>query len=157
MKWPLLLVSIAGVAALAITGAASAKGPAGATVTGPGITTLVLTGNGEDGTSRLGRLTQAAGFFPAVFGQSPDPMLRVRPNGSLGPRFTVIWSVPGGDGVTSRIRQLVYPYAKPLPLTYMRPGQPFWDGERTYGGWFQAGASLRRVLVAAGLPARPAV
>src|SRR5207244_11839795 len=43
----------------------------------------------------LGRLTMATGFFPAAVGQSPDPMLPDRPAGSLGPRYTIVWTVPG--------------------------------------------------------------
>jgi hypothetical protein len=83
-------------------------------------------------------------------------MKRARPKGKLGPRYTVTWSVPGPND-TSRIRQALYPYAKPRPVTYMRPNQLFWDGRRTYGGWFLAEPALKRTLVAVGLPARPAV
>jgi hypothetical protein len=150
-----LLVSIAGLAVLAFAAGAQAKGPSAARITGPAIHTLTISGNGELGAgSRLGRLTEEAGFFPAVFGQTPDPMLRTRPQGSLGPRYTLIWTVPGLEGV-SRLRQSLYPYAKPLPLTYMKPGQTYWGNRHTYGGWFQAGRSLRQLLVSAGLPARP--
>jgi hypothetical protein len=49
----------------------------------------------------------------------------------------------------------VYPYAKPAPLTYMKPGQRFWNTEQAHGGWFRATAALKKVLVRAGLPARP--
>ena len=148
MKRILLVCTVA----LAVPVLALAKGPTAATVEGPGIRTLTISGNGEDGgLSRLGRLTMALGFFPAVFGQTPDPMLRSRPKGTLGPSYTIVWRVPGPNA-TSRIRQVAYPYAKPRPLAYMRPGQPFWEGDRTYGGWFRADPSLRRIL---GLPARP--
>ena len=63
-----------------------------------------------------------------------------------------VGAIGPGPNIARRIRQVAYPYAKPHPLTYMRPGQPFWEGDRTYGGWFRADLSLRRIL---GLPARP--
>jgi hypothetical protein len=53
----------------------------------------------------------------------------------------------------SRVVQLVYPYAKAGAVTYMKPGQPFWNTERAHGGWFRASARLKRMLVRAGLPA----
>jgi hypothetical protein len=149
------VVAIASVAALAFAAGAQAKGPSAARITGPAIHALTISGNGERGDgSRLARLTEEAGFFPAVFGQSPDPMLRTRPKGTLGPRYLLIWTVPGPEGV-SRLRQNLYPYAKPVPLAYMRPGQTYWGNRHTYGGWFVGSGSLRRLLVAAGLPARP--
>jgi hypothetical protein len=158
MRRSLLLVSIAAGAGLVLAIGALAKGPSAARIEGPGIRTLTVSGSGEDGgVSLLGQLTERSGFFPAVFGQTPDPMLRTRPRGNLGPRYTVTWSVPGGSSGTSRIRQALYPYAKPRPLTYMKPDQLFWDGQRTHGGWFLAGPSLKRTLAAVGLPARAAV
>ena len=142
--------------ALALPAGALAKGPSAASIEGPGVgKALPVAGKGEDGgASRLGRLTQDAGFFPAVFGQSPDPTLRVRPKGELGPRYVITYTVPGPSG-ESVIRQDVYPYAKPVPLTFMKPDQPFWDGQRTYGGWYVSTPALRQTLVAAGLPAEP--
>ena len=54
--------------------------------------------------------------------------------------------------VAPRVVQDVYPYAKPVPLTFMRSGQLFWGTHRTFGGWFRSSADLRQVLVRAGLP-----
>ena len=68
--------------------------------------------------------------------------------------YRVVYLVPGPEGVESRIVQLVYPFAKPVVLTYVRPGQIFWDGRETHGGWYHARAVLKRVLERAGLPAR---
>ena len=96
----------------------------------------------------------ASGFFPQMFGQTPTR----RSGRGLAHRrlrYKVVYAVPGPNGVQSRVVQLVYPYAKPGPLSYMRPGQVFWDGETTHGGWFRATASLKRVLVRAGVPAKP--
>jgi hypothetical protein len=36
----------------------------------------------------------------------------------------------------------------------MKPGQKFWDGRKTHGGWYRASAALKRVLMRAGLPAK---
>jgi hypothetical protein len=143
--------------ALVAVAAAQAKGPSAASVTGPGIDgTLVVRGSGEDGgSSPLGRLTEDAGFFPAVFGQQPDPMLPGRPTGDLGPRYTITYIVPGPSRPGARIRQRLYPYAAGGPVTYMSPGQRFWETERTRGGWFRGPATLKTTLVDVGLPATP--
>jgi hypothetical protein len=145
------------VSALVVASTAFAKGATQATIKGPGLKKggLVLkSDSGGDPTSgsRLGQLATAAGFFPAVFDQQPDPMLRERPKGSLGPKYTVEYVMPGPDGGTSTIRQDLYPYAKPYLLSYTKPGQPFFGSERTHGGWFQATSGLRTTL---GLPGQP--
>jgi hypothetical protein len=138
--------------------AALGKGATQATIKGPGLkkSGLVLrSDNGGDPTSgsRLGRLADAAGFFPAVFDQAPDPMLRERPKGTLGPKYTVAYVMPGPNGTTSTIRQDLYPYAKPYALSYTKPGQPFFDrGQGTHGGWFMTTSAVRTAL---GLPAQP--
>jgi hypothetical protein len=116
--------------------------------------TLAVTGNGEMPGTALGTLANASGFFAQVFGQTPDPTLRTRPKGTLGPRYKVVYLVPGPHNVSSRIVQLVYPYAKPFALTYMTSGQRVWEGQTTYGGWFLAASSLKQMLVRAGLPAK---
>lgn len=142
--------------ALALPALAAAKGPVGASISGPGLErALSIRGDGEGPGTALGNLTMASGFFAQTFGQTPDPTLRTRPAGTLGARYRVAYTVPGPNGSDSRIVQLVYPYAKPVALSYMRAGQPFFDGDRTYGGWFRASKELRRMLVRAGLPAKP--
>ena len=139
--------------ALALPVAAQAKGPSAATISGPGLDrALAVTGDGELTGTALGRLTMTGGFFAQVFGQVPNPTFAARPSGALGPRFKAVYVVPGPNGVESRLVQWIYPYAKSGPLTYMRPGQAVWEGERTRGGWFRA-AGLRRILVRMGLPA----
>jgi hypothetical protein len=145
-------------AALAASSAAFAKGATQATIKGPGLKNggLVLrSDNGGDPSSgsRLGQLATASGFFPAVFNQAPDPMLRERPKGNLGPKYTAEYIMPGPDGSTSTIRQDLYPYAKPYALSYTKPGQPFFDrGQGTHGGWFMTTSAVRTVL---GLPEQP--
>jgi hypothetical protein len=149
----LTFLALAAAAALVLAAAALAKGPDRATVSGPGLAEpLVIQGLGEPGgVSPLGRLVTAAGFFPAAFGQTPSPMLAARPAGALGPRYLITYRVPGNRGLV--IRQVVFPYAKPVPVTWMRPGQRIYD-IRTPGGWFRGTRDLKRVLVAAGLPPR---
>jgi len=58
------------------------------------------------------QLAEAAGFFPASFGE-PDMMLDRRPAGNLGPRYRVEYRVPGPDDDELRIVQDLYPYAGP--------------------------------------------
>ena len=138
-------------AALALPAAALAKGPSEGTISGAGfVKTFKVTYDGSGGTPG-GDLTQTAGFFPAAFGQSPDPMLHRKP-AVLGPRYTIVWTVPTGNGAPDRIRQLVYPYAKGGAVTYMKPGQPIFD-MTTHGGWYRD-AGLKRTLVGIGLPAK---
>src|SRR4051794_37944659 len=137
-------------AAVAVPSAASAKGPTEATISGPGFTkTIKVLGDGS-GVGPGADLTQEGGFFPAAYGQSPDPMRHRPPTGSLGPRYTIVWKVPAGEGVATRIRQDLYPYARGGAVTYMKPGQPIF-GMTTPGGW-HANPELKRTLVSLGLP-----
>jgi hypothetical protein len=140
------------VVALALPAAAVAKGPSGASIDGPGTGSgLKFSGNGESGGTQLGTLTEQAGFFPAMFGQTPDPMQKDRPKGDLGPKYTITWTVPGGKGKTDRLQQDVYPYASP-PVTYTKPGQKFFGDMESHGGWFRSEEGLKQTLVSAGLP-----
>ena len=105
----LLFIICAAVLSVVAAPSAFAKGATQATIKGPGLKKGVLvlrSDNGGDPTSgsKLGRLADAAGFFPAVFDQAPDPMLRVRPKGTLGPRYTAEYVMPGPNGTTSTFR-----------------------------------------------------
>jgi hypothetical protein len=148
-------------AALVASSAALAKGATQATIKGPGLDKAIVlksdTGGDPTYGSKLGSLANATGFFPAVFNQQPDPMTRDRPKGTLGPKYTVDYVMPGPYGTTSTIRQDVYPYATPYPLSYTKAGQRFWDTHRTHGGWFGAPHELRSTLVGLGLPKQPSV
>jgi len=147
------LVPAALAVALLLPAAAAAKGPSEASITGGGLgKTIKIGGNGEMSGTPLGNLTTEAGFFPAAFGQSPDPMLPARPSGNLGQKLTIHYVVPGPNSSTFRITQDVYPYARNGAVTYMKPGQPIFD-MTTRGGWFRAW-DLKRTLVRQGLPAR---
>jgi hypothetical protein len=154
-----LAIAVAATTAIAFPTAAFAKGASEATISGPRLENgaIHLTGGGGDPASGspLGELTEYTGYFPATFGQVPDPMLRHRPSGTLGPKYLIVWTVPGPNGDTAKLHQDLYPYAQPTPLAYMRPGQSFFGGQRTHGGWFAAPAALKSTLVDAGLPVRP--
>ncbi len=145
-----LTLAAAALAALALPTAASAKGPTEGSISGPGFSKVVKVLYDGGGGSAGDNLTQASGFFPAAFGQSPDPMLHVKPAGPLGPRYAVAWKVPGGSGTTFRIRQDLYPYARGGAVTYTKPGQPIF-GMSTRGGWYRD-PQLKRTLVSLGLP-----
>ena len=133
--------------ALALPALAAAKGPTAASISGPGFSKTVIVRYDGSGGTPGGDLTQQAGFFPAAFGQSPDPMLHRRP-ADLGPRYTVVWKVPGA-GSRERLQQDLYPYARGGAVTFMKPGQPIFD-MTTRGGWYRD-PQLKRTLVGLGL------
>lgn len=142
------------IAALALPATAAAKGPSKASIDGPGTGGGIdITSNLEPG-SKLMSLSTWSGFFPAVFRQTPDPMLDSRPLGDLGPKYTVTYTVPGPDNETFTIKQDLYPYAKRGPVTYTDPGQKiFAQPNGTRGGWYMAEIALKDFLVDEGLPA----
>jgi hypothetical protein len=146
------ILLFAAIAALALPATALGKGPSAASIDGPGTGGGInISGDRESGGTPLGDLTQQGGFFAATFGQQPDPMLQSRPKGDLGPKYTIDYTVPGPNNDTFHLEQDLYPYAVDGPVTYMKPGQKIFDME-TRGGWYQAPAGLKRILVAAGLP-----
>ncbi len=154
MRRPLLLAA-ALAALLSFPAAATAKGPSAASITGPGLRhVLSIQGYGEGGNdTALGMLVSEGGFFPQAFGGTPTATTS-QPVGSLGPRYEVTYTVPGGTQGDSTLRQDLYPYALQGPVTYMAPAQKFWDTQSTPGGWYRGTVQLRRVLVKAGLPPR---
>ena len=147
MKRLLVLVALA---ALVLPTAALAKGPDEAKITGPGLGKAILISGPEEEGSPMMAFADAAGFFPAAFGQQPDPMEPNRPKGNLGPRYTIEYHVPGPEGDAFSIEQDLYPYAQPSAVTYMKPGQRIFD-MATVGGWW-SNATLKDDLVALGLP-----
>jgi hypothetical protein len=164
----LSFVLLAFVLALTVLPAtALAKGPIEASIDGPGLGAPLQIGDrdnwGEEGamasSQPIMQFAEAAGFFPAAFGQSPDPMLERRPAGNLGPRYVVEYRVPGPNNTEDVILQDLYPYAKPVAVTYMKPGQTLFGTQATRGGWFAGSPHIARplheVLVAAGLPPTP--
>ena len=144
------LLVLAALAALVLPTAALAKGPDEATITGPGLAKPITVSGPEEDGSPMMAFADAAGFFPAAFGQQPNPMLPSRPKGDLGPRYTIEYNVPGGDGESWTLKQDLYPYALPAAVTYMKPGQEIFD-MTTLGGWW-SDSTLKDQLVALGLP-----
>jgi hypothetical protein len=147
MKRLLLVLTVA---MLALPATALGKGPSEARITGPGLAKAIEISGEETEGSPVMDLADAAGFFPAAFGQTPSPMTASAPKGNLGPRYSIEYTVPGPDGGTQTIRQDGYPYATPYSVTYMKPGQAIFD-MKTHGGWF-ADSRLKEILVSHGLP-----
>jgi hypothetical protein len=135
------------VAAALLAPAALAKGPSEASITGPGLGKTIAFKGMRDSS----KLTEYAGVFPSAFGQSPDPMLKGRPTGKLGPKYTIRYVVPGPYSKAYHLSQDVYPYAAGGAVTYMKPGQAIFDS-KTIGGWYPAGNALKQLLVRTGLP-----
>jgi hypothetical protein len=166
---------VALVAALVPSGALAKGGEeeAGlsAEITGPGLDKPIsLAGNSLQDAELVTRIAETAGFFPAVYGVfsrapgvSLDPMLRARPKGDLGPRYTITYLVPGPKGQVARLLQDLYPYAKLRPAPTIAPGQTVTytasgqlvGGEKTRGGWYVATSYLKDNLIAAGVPESP--
>ena len=142
---------VAALAALVVAAAAQAKGASAATISGPGLDddiTVAISGDGDD-------FTQQGGFFGQAFSQTPDPTFPARPHGDLGPRYEIDYTVPGPNNDVFHLKAQLYPYAEGGPVTYMPPGQSFFEGMKTHGGWFRAPAALKDTLVEAGLPPNP--
>jgi hypothetical protein len=156
MRRFLVLATAGMLAGLVVIAPAAAKGPSAASLTGPGLDHAIpVKGDGEAGPgTQLGSLVQLGGFFPQMFAEFPDPTTRTRPAADLGPRYRVVYRVPGPNGGAGVVVQDIYPYAK-TPVTNMSSGQRFWRTNHTHGGWFVAGPGLKATLVAAGLPASP--
>jgi hypothetical protein len=147
------LLVLAALAAFVLPTAALAKGPDEAKITGPGLAKAIVISGPEEEGSPMMAFAEAAGFFPAAFGQQPNPMEPSRPKGDLGPRYTIEYNVPGGEGDSWTLKQDLYPYAQPSAVTYMKPGQEIFD-MTTIGGWW-SNATLKDQLVALGLPKTP--
>jgi hypothetical protein len=148
------------VAALAVmlllAGVAAAKGPSTASISGPGLDhAITIQGYGEGGNSSpLAILVDQGGFFAQVFEQTPSPTSRRKPSTRLGPRYDVIYTMPGGPSGDATLHQDLYPYAANGTASYMAANQTFWGGQKTPGGWFRGAVQLQTMLVKAGLPAR---
>jgi hypothetical protein len=150
----LALIPFAIVLSALLPTVALGKGASEAEIIGPGLAEPIsLAGEGQAGGERLMQIAEAAGFFAATFGQSPDPMLDRKPTGNLGPRYRITYLMPGPNNELDEIQQDLYPYAQPTPVSYTPSGQPFFGTERTRGGWYVAStAFLKDALVQAGLP-----
>ena len=144
---------------------ALAKGPTQARITGPGLPRgIVISGNGEPGQwSKLAALDTRTSLFVVLFGPGgnmPAPVrLRIPPSAaSIGPRYTVVYTVPGvtpeGTEKFGRIRQDLYPLARGGPLIYTPPGQTGYGQPVQITGWIRASTKLTRTLSKLGVPLR---
>jgi hypothetical protein len=157
-------MSIAAVMTLAAP--ALAKGPSQARVTGPGLAhAIVVSGDGEPGQQgMLGTLAMQTSLFTAMFGPggsvpAPARLGTPPPAASLGPRYTIIYTVPGvtpqpGEQF-GRIRQYLYPQAAGGPVIYTPPGQQGFGQPLLVTGWLRGSSRLTHALARLGVPPRP--
>jgi hypothetical protein len=162
-----LAAGISIVAAIALATPALAKGPSQARITGPGLVhAIVVSGDGEPGQQgRLATLAGLTGLFTALFGpgagvpsQTPA-QLPPPPKASLGPRYTVIYTVPGvtpqpGEQF-GQVHQDLYPGAVGGPVIYTPPGQDGFGQPLQVIGWLRASPQLTRTLAQLGIRPRP--
>jgi hypothetical protein len=155
------------VAALTLASPAFAKGPSQARITGPGLVRAVLvSGNGEPGgQGGLASLAGQTGLFTVMFGAdasagfagaAPARLHAPPPKASLGPRYALVYTVPG---VTprpgqrfGRVRQDLYPRAAGGPVIYTPPGQQGFGRPLTVTGWLRGSPQLTRALAQLGVP-----
>src|SRR5215471_7863445 len=161
-----LAVGMSIAAAVTLATPALAKGPSQATITGPGLAhTIVVSGNGEPGLpGTLATLAGETSLFTVLFGADetglPAPVRLHTPlrKASLGPRYTVIYTVPGvtpqpGEQF-GRIHQDLYPGAAGGPIIYTPPGQDGFGQPLQGTGWLRASPQLTRTLAQLGVPSR---
>ncbi len=153
------LLTVLAMSALMVGGTATpalAKGPDRVVISGPELTTpITIDGAGEPGSADLlGVLADGSGLFLAMFGPSGGggELLATRPAGALGPRYTLVYRVPNGNPQPASITQDLYPYAADGPVTYTRPGQFGFTGQKALGGWHPMPDSFGALLVRIGLP-----
>jgi hypothetical protein len=155
-------------AAISLATPALAKGPSQASITGPGLVrAIVVSGNGEPGEqATLAVLAGQTGLFTALFGpgasvpdQTSASLRTPPPEASLGPRYTVTYTVPGVTAQPGeqygRVRQDLYPGAAGGPVIYTPPGQDGFGMPLQVTGWLRASPQLTRTLAQLGVPLRP--
>jgi hypothetical protein len=167
----IVLAFLAAGTAIAVTAAvatpALAKGATQAIITGPGLARPVtvsaqgeaLPGQGDP----LSRLAEQTGLFTVLFGagsgtpDEPSPLRTPPAAASLGPKYTVTYTVPGvtpepgqADG---QIRQYLYPRAADGPVIYTLPGQQGFGQQLQVTGWLRGTPQLTATLTRLGVPA----
>ena len=155
-------------AAMTLATPAFAKGPSQASITGPGLRrAVVVSGNGEPGEQgRLANLAEQTGLFTVMFGAgasisgpAPARLHTPPPTASLGPRYTLVYTVPGvpprPGQQFGRVRQDLYPRAPGGPLIYTPPGQQGFGGPLTVTGWRRGRPPLTHTLAQLGVPPPP--
>jgi hypothetical protein len=149
-KRALVVIVVATAIVVTAGGAAFAKGPESATLSGPGIEGPTALNQNDP---LLGQLMELSGIWSGPGLREP-----IEPTGGLGPAYTLIWinSGPPEASIEERsIRQILYPYAENGPLinTPAQVGLVGWGGEVL--GWYEAPKGLIDTLVALGVPVPP--
>jgi hypothetical protein len=170
------LTSLAAGAAIAVTVAlatpALAKGTTQASITGPGLgrPVVVSIGAGSEALPEQGdalsSLADQTGLFTVLFGPSsggvavPDQPSRLRTApaaATLGPKYTVTYTVPGiapaPGQARDQIRQYLYPRAAGGPVIFTLPGQRGFGPPLQATGWLRGSPQLTATLTRLGLPA----
>jgi hypothetical protein len=157
-------ISLAVTAAIATP--ALAKGATQASITGPGLTRpLTVSDQGEalpgEGDT-LSSLAEQTGLFTVLFGSGGDTpdeptALRTPPAvASLGPKYTVTYTVPGvtprPGQANGQIRQDLYPRAAGGPAMYTPPGQQGFGQPLQASGWLRGTSRLTVTLTRLGVP-----
>ena len=169
LRRPIIVTALAAgisIAAMTVATPALAKGPLQARITGPGLgRAIVVAGPGEPGQQgRLSALAEQTDLFTVLFGPggslpAPAKLSAEPPAARLGPRYTVIYTVPGvtpqGNEQFGRVRQELYPRAAGGPVIYTPPGQLGFGHALRVTGWFRGGPQLLRTLSKLGIPTRP--
>jgi hypothetical protein len=147
MKLRILVVAMLASGFLLTPTTASAKGVKDVTVSGPGLATPIRLSESRSAND----VAQKSGFFPLAAGRLTGNQPQ---KGDLGPRYVAKYRWLVGRDETVSTRQELYPFADVGALTYTPPGQNAFNSSRG-GGWYQAGAELTLLLVAAGVPVPP--
>ncbi len=109
-------------------------------------------------------LAEQTNLFTVLFGPggslpAPTMLPAEPPAATLGPRYTVIYTVPGvrpqGNEQFGRIRQDLFPRAAGGPVIYTPPGQRGFGPALPISGWFRGTPQLLRTLTELGIPTRP--
>src|SRR5205823_13043696 len=105
---------------------------------------------------QTGLFTVMFGAGASISGPAPARLHSPPPKSTLGPRYTLVYTVPG---VTprpgqqfGRVRQNLYPGAAGGPLIYTPPGQQGFGGPLTVTGWLRGRPQLTRTLAQVGVP-----
>jgi len=152
-------------AVVALATPALAKGPSQAVITGPGLAhPVVISGDGEPGQlGRLAGLAALTGLYTAMFGPgvsepAPAPLHGVPSGATLGPRYTIVYTVPGVTPQPGqefgRIREGLYPRAAGGPVIYIPPGQQGFGQPLLVTGWLRGTPQLVHILARLGVRPR---
>ena len=166
-----ILISLAAGTAIAVTATlatpALAKGATQASIIGPGLArpvTISAQGEALPGEAdTLSSLAGQTGLFTLLFGpgnstpDGPSPLRTPPAAASLGPKYTVTYTVPGvtpGPGqADGQIRQDVYPRAAGGPVIYTPHGQQGFGQPLQATGWLRGTRQLTATLTRLGVPA----